>query len=300
MNTALPEQKAGRQVEAVIVNWNTGDYLRRCLDTLFSAHRALELRATVVDNASSDTSAAAGAGGDNLRLLVNDENRGFAAAVNQGLAALRADTAFVLVLNPDMEFSADVITPLLAFFGENPAAGVLTARLTNPDGHFQPTCRRREPTPWSMLSRLSGLANLFPHSDFFAGYTYGGTSTEGPHRVEAVSGSFMLIRREVLGDVEPFNERYFMYAEDLEFCRRVRQAGWEIWYVPVEGAVHHGGVSSSRRAVRSLWHKHCTACRYLNSTRRGRYPAVLRWLLCAAVMALFPPRALWVWLTGRP
>jgi GT2 family glycosyltransferase len=286
-------------VEAVIVNWNAGEYIRRCIDTLFGCHSSQQVRAIVVDNASSDCSVAELEGRSDVRLIANGSNRGFAAAVNQGLAALSTDTAYVLVLNPDMEFSGDVLSGLLDFFDQNPRAGVLTARIDNPDGSLQPTCRRREPSPWSMLCRLSGLANLFPHSDFFAGYTYGGTDPGQAHPVEAVSGSFMLIRREVLAEVESFDERYFMYAEDLEFCHWVRRAGWEIWYVPLQGAVHHGGVCSSHRAVRSLWHKHCTACRYLNSTGRHRYPALLRWSLSAAVMGLFPPRALWVWLVGR-
>ncbi len=292
------KEAGSRVVEAVIVNWNAGDYLGRCIDTLFGCHRAQQLRAIVVDNASSDCSLEAVKNRERVKVIANDSNSGFAAAVNQGLKALGSDTDYVLVLNPDMEFNADVLSPLLAFFDENPRAGVLTARIANPDGSLQATCRRREPSPWSMLCRLSGLANLFPHSDFFAGYTYGGVDSEKPHRAEAVSGSFMLVRRQLLDSVETFDERYFMYAEDLEFCRAVRLAGWEIWYVPVHGAVHHGGVSSSRRAVRSLWHKHCTACRYLNSARRHNYPAFLRWMMCAAVMAAFPPRVLWAWLAG--
>jgi O-antigen biosynthesis protein len=285
-------------VEVVVVNWNAGEYLGRCIDTLYSCHPAHQLRVTVVDNASSDCSIEGVKSREWVKVIANGSNRGFAAAVNQGLAALSDDTAYVLILNPDIEFSEDVLSNLLDFFDRNPRAGVLTARIANPDGSLQTTCRRREPSPWSMLSRLSGLANLFPHSDFFAGYTYGGTDSSQSHKVEAVSGSFMLIRRELLKKVESFDERYFMYAEDLEFCRSARQAEWEIWYVSQPGAVHHGGVSSSRRAVRSMWHKHCTACRYLNSSLRHDYPAILRWPLSVVVMGLFPPRALWVWMVG--
>ena len=267
-------------VDAVIVNWNAGEYLGRCLDTLFSCHPGLDIAAIVLDNASTDGSAANAAGRECVQLISNDFNRGFAAAVNQGLAKVRREADYVLVLNPDVEFGADVLTVLLHFARDYPRAGVLTARIEKPDGTLQATCRRREPTAWSMLSRLAGLANLFPHSDFFAGYTYGGTDPESPHRVDAVSGSFMLISRKVLSDVKTFDERYFMYAEDLEYCRAVRSAGWELWYLPVRGAVHHGGVSSAKRALRSLWHKHCTACRYLNSAGKQKHPFFFP---CAAV-----------------
>lgn len=299
MSNDGPQAGASGAVEAVIVNWNAGAWLNRCLDSLFAHHPELELYAVVVDNASSDGSWAAVEGRERVRLIVNDTNRGFAAAANQGLKSLRPETAYVLLLNPDVEFTAGVLNPLLEFLDRNPGVGLVTPRIERPDGSFQHTCRRREPTPWQILSHLSGLAKIFPKSDFFAGYFYGAADPSAALEVEAVSGSFMLMRRELLAGAGVFDERYFMYAEDLEFCRRVRGSGREIWYYPATGAVHHGAVSSSQRRLRSVWHKHCTACQYLNSARRQDIVAPVRWLLCLILILLVPFRAVISLFTGH-
>jgi len=115
LNAEVQASGTGRVVDVLIVNWNTGPYLTRCLESLFAMHPLLDLRALVVDNASTDDSPAAAARFDRARLIVNAANRGFAAAVNQALAGIRPAAAHVLVLNPDTGFRADVLTPLLEF-----------------------------------------------------------------------------------------------------------------------------------------------------------------------------------------
>ncbi|EFK96227.1 Glycosyl transferase, family 2 [sediment metagenome] len=298
MNAETQAADKGRVVDVLLVNWNTGACLERCLESLFRLHPELDLRALVVDNASRDGSEAAAGKFGRARLIVNSANRGFAAAVNQALAEIRSNASYLLVLNPDTEFRANVLTPLMQFLDSSPQTGIVTPWIEGPDGRFQATCRRREPSPAAVLAHLTGLAGLFPRHPRISGYTYGGLGPELPAVVEAVSGSFMLVRREVFERLGGFDERYFMYAEDLEFCRRARLDGWEIAYRPLRGVVHHGAVSSGGRRFRSLWHKHCSAVQYLNSARRGDYAFPVRWLLSLAVLLLFPPRAFWMLLAG--
>lgn len=156
MNSSAGQGHAGDRVEAVIVNWNTGAYLRRCLDSLFAHHRGHNLSVVVVDNASSDGSEEVARSAERVTLIQNSTNRGFAAAVNQALESLQADTRYVLVLNPDVEFTGDVLGPLLEFISARDDTGILTPRLTNPDGSMQASCRRREPSLWNMLSHRAG------------------------------------------------------------------------------------------------------------------------------------------------
>jgi GT2 family glycosyltransferase len=290
---------ARRAVDVIIVNWNTGPFLERCLATLFGCHAALDINAIVVDNASTDGSEQAARKFGRAKLVENAANAGFAAAVNQGLTGLSREAMFVLLLNPDTEFRADVLTPLLDYLESSPRTGIVTPRIESAGGRFQPTCRRREPSPGAILARMTGLAGLFPSSKYLSGYTYGDADPDQPCQVEAVSGSFMLVRREVFERLGGLDERYFMYAEDLEFCRRARLDGWEIAYRPLRGVVHHGAVSSRGRRFRSLWHKHCSAVQYLNSARREDYAAPLRWLMSLAVMLLFVPRALLTLFSAR-
>ena len=267
-------------VGVALVNWNAREALAGCLDSLYRFHPGLKLEVLVVDNASRDGSAAM------LRerfprvgLIENPVNRGFAAACNQAFAGLDPRSPYVLALNPDVRFTRDTLGPLLSFLEHNPRASVLTPRILNPDGSFQATCRRRDPRPAAMLWRILGLSRLFPKSPFFAGYTYGGLPENLTHEIEAASGSFLLLRREVLHTVGGFDERFFLYAEDLDWCLRVREHGYSIFYCAEAEAQHSGGISASRRPLARVWHLYFTAFQYLAKNRRREYSALTRGLV---------------------
>ena len=276
-------EKAGGEpatVGVAIVNWNAREALAGCLDSLYRFHPGLNLEVLVVDNASRDGSAAL------LRerfprvgLIENQQNRGFAVACNQAFAGLDPRSPFVLALNPDVRFTRDTLGPLLSFLEKNPRAHVVTPRILNPDGRLQATCRRRDPRPAALLWRVIGLSRLFPKSPFFAGYTYGGLPENLTHEVEAASGSFLLLRREVLNTVGGFDERFFLYAEDLDWCLRVREHGYSILYCADAEALHYGGASASGRPLARVWYLYFTACQYLAKNRRRECSALTRGLV---------------------
>jgi len=271
-------------ISAVIVNWNTREELARGIESLLKHHPGLEIGITVVDNASSDGSA------DMIRqkfprveLIANRDNCGFAAANNQAFARLNRQSRFVLVLNPDIVFTSNVIQPLVDFLQSHPDAHVVTPRILNPEGGIQRGCRRRDPRPLMMLSSLFGLSRLFPKSKRFSGYTYGEIPERETHRVEAASGSFLFFRREVLDAVGGFDERFFLYAEDLDWCLRVRKKGFSIYYYPVTSVVHQRAASSARRPLARLWHMHYTAFLYIVKNQRQEYPIYVRSVLYLAL-----------------
>lgn len=241
------------KLAVVIVNYNSTDYLGRCLAALSRHTEVPDRRIVVVDNASTDRPVTPYlTGHPDLELLQNVENVGFARACNQGLRHTRAD--FYLLLNPDCEVQPRAVDTCLEFLEQTPEAGIVGCRVENPDGSLQRACRRRIPRPSTAFYRLFGLSSLFPGNPKFTGYYVTEEESPDPYPVEAVSGSFLMFRRAVLDDVGGLDEDFFLYGEDLDFCYRTALAGWRIYFHPGAAVTHYKRVSSSRNARASLFH----------------------------------------------
>lgn len=236
----------------MVVNFNSGDYLERCLASLREAAGEVRLDLVVVDNASADGSAGrAAARFPEVRLVRNEANRGFAAAANQGVRA--TDAPFVLLLNPDAEVTGGRLDALLKVARERPRAGVVGLLVRNPDGTIQPSARK---VP-GLLEGLGHafLGRLFPDNPFTRSYTMAGWDRASEREVEWISGSAMLLRRDAFEEVGGFDEGYFMYVEDVDLCTRLRQAGWSVVFSPEVEVVHEVGVSA-RHMPRRMAREH--------------------------------------------
>ncbi len=258
----------------VIVNYNTRDLLRRCLETVYASEGDLGYQVCVVDNCSSDGSAAmVAAEFPQVRLIANDENRGYPAANNQGLRAFGyPDGAeaprFALLLNPDTELPPNALADMLRFMEAHPEAGVAGPRLVMRDGSLDLACRRSFPSPAVAFYRLVGLSRLFPNSRRFARYNLTYLDPNQLAEVDSVVGAFMLVRREPIRQVGLLDETFFMYGEDLDWCYRFKSAGWKVLYNP-EVTVLHVKRAASRhsaraqvefwRAMRLFYQKHYAA-----------------------------------------
>ena len=275
-------------VGVALVNWNAREALAGCLESLFGFHPGLKLEVLVVDNASRDGSIAMlKERFPRVGLIGNRVNRGFAAACNQAFAGLDPRSPYLLALNPDVRFTRDTLGPLLSFLENNPRAHVVTPRILDPDGSLQATCRRRDPRPAALFWRVLGLGRLFPKSRIFAGYTYGDLPENLTHQIEAASGSFLLLRREVLREAGGFDERFFLYAEDLDWCLRVREHGFSIYYCAEAEVLHYGGVSSSKRPIARVWHLYHTAFQYLAKNRAREYSGLKKGLVYLLLVIFF-------------
>ncbi|AWK90281.1 glycosyltransferase family 2 protein [Azospirillum thermophilum] len=244
----------------VTVNWNSGALLRQCVASLPAALTGgftLE-RMVVVDNASTDGSAdglETGASAETsaetsevpLAVLRNPANRGFAAACNQGAAGARSD--WLLFLNPDTRLSGTSLAPALSFLEEPASArtGILGIRLVDEAGRTQRACARF-PTPGRILAQALGLDRLWPACfppHFMTDWDHADTRP-----VDQVMGAFLMIRRDLFERLGGFDERFFVYFDDVDLCLRARQAGWEVVHFAGAEAYHRGGGTTDR--VRDL------------------------------------------------
>lgn len=231
----------------VVVNWNTRELLLQLLDDVLPWAHDREIEILIVDNASEDGSVEAAqssypsADYPQIRWLVQSENLGFAGGVNRGFDAAKND--WVLLLNTDVRCSSEDIDRLCAFGDRAPDVGILGPDVRNEDGTTQ-DCYWRFPSLWQLVCATTWLYKLFPKSEVFNGERYAGRRFQEPTDVDAVSGCVFLMRRALVQEVGVLDDGYFMYFEETDLCRRVRDAGWKVRFAPVSRFVHYLGASS--------------------------------------------------------
>lgn len=274
-------------ISVVVVNYNAGSLLVECVRSVLP--QASEV--LIVDNASRDSSlkdcALLFADEPRLKLLRSEANLGFAAACNIGYSQASGD--YVLFLNPDCRLDDGAVFELLRALQTDSAAGMVGGLLLNADGTEQGGGRRAVPTPWRSFVRAFGLhrfANRWPKL-FYDFHLHKQPLPEEPIEVEAISGACMLVKREAVEDVGPWDEGYFLHCEDLDWCMRFRQKGWKILFVPSARVTHALGACSRSRPVFVEWHKHKGMVRFYGKFFRHQYPGALMWLVTLGVWLRF-------------
>lgn len=240
------------ELSIIIVNWNAGDLLRRCIQSIIESGPQISYEIVVVDNASQDESLALLRAdyaelllNDRLRVVTNSENRGFGPANNQAFAL--TTTPFVFLLNPDTEIFPGTIDTLIAIMRSDHRIGACAPKIINPDGSLQISVFHNPPRVWQTLlsnlklylllpRRLRGELLLADHWDH-----------NRRRLVPMVSAAAILARREMIEEVGGFDERFQMYAEDNEWCLRITRAGWHLMFEPAGIVMHHGSQSASQR-----------------------------------------------------
>jgi len=234
----------------IILNYNSGDFLRKCLESIGRVKKnGFEYEVIVVDNASTDGSIECinelTNYGLRIRTILNKKNLGFAAGNNVGVK--KAKGRYVLFLNPDTIVMSNTFREMIKFMDNNPQVGAATCRVELPSGELDEACHRGFPTPWNSFCHFSGLERLFPKSRIFAGYTLGWKPLDKIHEIDSGVGAFLIVKREVGNELNWWDEDYFWYGEDLDFCYRIKRAGWKIYYVPKVKIIHYKGISSGIR-----------------------------------------------------
>ncbi len=279
-------------VAAIIVNYNSGAFLKQCLVSLRQSTIPLEI--VVIDNGSSDGSIdfiSKASKESDCQLIRNSTNLGFAVAVNQGIQSTTAED--VLLLNPDCIVQPHSIARLqLAMQRED--CGAVGGLVFGFDGREQAGCRRRDPTLARSVVKLLGKLGIW--------FGLQGVDLtmeslpKSPIQVDAVSGAFMMIRRESFDAIGGMDEGYFLHFEDLDLCRRLRNAGMPVLFVPSVSVLHRQGASSRERSFKVEWHKHIGMCRY--RLKFSQMPQIGHWLFRLFVGVHFIWRVCWLVLGG--
>lgn len=230
------------RIGIVVVTYNSADFIGPCLEAALRASRLV----AVVDNASVDGTAAIARRYEGVKVIANQDNRGFAAAVNQGARALGAD--YILLLNPDAILTT-ALEPLIRGCDE-PGMGAATGQLIHPTGEAQfGFTVRRLPTKWTLAFEVLGLNRIFPRNRVNRRYRCDDLNLNQAQRVEQPAGAFLLVRRSVWEELGGLDEQFHpLWFEDVDFLERMRQAGYGVWYDPVVQAIHHGGHSVANLA----------------------------------------------------
>ncbi len=269
-------------LSTVIVNYQTPDALRTCLTTLAAAAPGLALETVVVDNASRDGSPAMlEREFPAVRVLANSENLGYARAVNQGVRATHA--AFVLIMNPDCELKPAAARRLVDFLATHDRAAIAAPRILNPDGSLEFSARSFPDHLTFLFNRYSLLTRRFPHNRWSTRYLLSDWDHASVRDVDWVSGACLVARRAAIDQVGGMDEAFFMFDEDVDWCRRMKDAGWSVSYVPDAVCVHHIGASRRRTAARVIIARHRGMIHYFHKHHPIAPP--LSWLADGLILA---------------
>jgi GT2 family glycosyltransferase len=273
-------------VSIVIVSWNVRDLLRRCVMSVASQQSTvnsekanlatgdwrLTTEVIIVDNASTDGSVAMlRESFPDARVIANAQNRGFTRANNQGFALARG--RYLFALNPDTGLTPGALEAMLAFMDAHPRVGMVGPQLLYPDGSIQ-SSRRRFPTLATAFFESTKLQQWFPRNRLLARYYVQDTRDDEIQSVDWIVGAAMFIRREVYEQIGGFDEDFFMYSEELDWCYRAKKAGWDVVYFPRAQIIHHEGKSSEQvLAARDIYF-HSSKIRFFRK-HHGALPALL-------------------------
>ena len=251
-------------LSVIIVVWNAKKYVLECLDSLREQCKCVYSEVIVVDNCSTDgTPEIIAERFPEFKLIRNPENYGFAKANNIGIAA--SSGRYICLVNSDVKFTEDCISPLLRYLGEHPKVAMVGPKMILSSGAVGRSTMRF-PTPWGYFCRALGLDLLFRRSRMFGGFLMSDFDHQSTRPVEVLNGWFWIARRDAIQRVGPLDSQFFMYGEDIDWCYRFRQAGEQVVFFAGASAIHYGGASSANAPIRfyvelchadlQLWRKH--------------------------------------------
>jgi GT2 family glycosyltransferase len=264
-----------------IVSLHARSFLHDCLKSIVDATPKLKYEIIVVDQNSQDgTVEMLRTDFPTVRVIETSGNEGYTRPMNYALNAARG--RYVAQLNPDTLVHSGTFNLLCDFLNTHHDVGIVGPKVLNPDGTLQAPCKRGDARPWAVISYFSGLSKLLPDKAFFNGYLLSHLDENQTYPVDGVSGSCMLIRREVIDDIGLLDELFFAYQEDADYCLRTRQAGWRVYYYPEAQITHFGGQGGSGvQPDRSIlaWHK--SYYLYYRKHFAEEYFMVLNWIYYA-------------------
>jgi len=272
-------------VSIVITAYNSKNLLEKCITSIIDSVKNHTYEIIVVDDASTDGTSEMITNifkDSSIKIIKNQMNVGYVRSNNLGIKSSNAE--YVLSLNNDTEVLANAIDKLIDFIDIHPQVGAVGPKLLNSDGSIQLQCRRKFPTPLSAFTYFSGISRLFPMNKFFNSYLMSYPDDQGPIEVDSLCGAAMLVRRETIEKVGLMDESYFMYGDDIDWCYRIKKAGWKIYYFPDAEIVHYGGMGGSRKKpFRNIFEFHRSMAVYYKKHYSVSYIFLANWVVYCGI-----------------
>lgn len=280
----------------IIVNYNTKELLRSCLESVFQKTKGIDLDVFVADNNSSDGSQEMLKNEfPRVKTIANKENLGFAKANN--LAIKKSQGNYIFLLNPDTIVLDENIKEVIDFMEKNPEIGAVGPLVLNKDRTMQKQCKRGWPTFWNAFTYYSGLWKLFPQNKWwkrkFGGYFLLEKPNDRICEVDCLSGAAMILRSQALEQAGLMPEDYVMYWEDIELCFKIKKSGWKIYYFPFFRITHYGGAGGSQiHAAKNLWYFHRGAFIFYKKFLANKYFFLIDILYYSGICLAFASKLL--------
>jgi GT2 family glycosyltransferase len=255
----LINNKKKIDLSIVIVNYNSLQFLETCIESIQRTVKNLQYEIIIVDNHSINQKFTFKL--SNIKYIINKKNVGFAAANNQGIKV--SIGKYVLLLNPDTIVLTNAIEILCRFMEEHPNAGIVGSKILNHDMTLQPSCKNF-PSILTIFFENSGLYSIFPCKKYIGNKYFRFSDHNHIKKVDSVMGACLMTKREILSHTGLLDESYFMYGEEVDFCKRVKNAGWDVFFCPDAKIIHYGGQSSKLAFQKNLIEEHKSRILYMN------------------------------------
>lgn len=239
----------------IIVNYNTKLLTLKCIESIYISKLNYLFEIFVVDNHSSDNSVnTIKETFPNVKVIENRENLGFSKANNQAIKVSKG--RYILLLNSDTIVHETTISTIIQYMDDHQDAGATGCKVVLPNGSLDKACHRGFPTPTASFYYMTGLAKKFPKSPKYNRYHKSYLNMNKTHEIDCLVGAFMMVRRRIIDEIGLLDEEFFMYGEDIDWCYRIKEAGWKIYYCPHVSIVHYKGASSRKKPTKIVYEFH--------------------------------------------
>ncbi len=276
----------------IIINYCTYDLTKQAIESIINKDYSFDYEIIIVDNASDDDSIPKLKEDFQYELkeglinfIINTENNGFAYANNLALKTIKS--TYVLLLNSDTIIIKDCLNECLQYMEANKNIGALGCKIKLPDGSLDKACRRSYPDVHVSFYRMTGLSKLFPQSKRFAKYNLTYLDENGTYNVDSLSGAFMLLRSEVVNHVGLLDEEFFMYGEDIDYCYRIKEAGWKVVYYGEAEIIHYKGASSKKQETKLLYEFYKSMHIFYNKHYQEQYPWIITIITYTGIWSIY-------------
>ncbi|MCP1309726.1 glycosyltransferase family 2 protein [Paenibacillus tyrfis] len=270
----------------IILNYNTRELTLNCLKSIYLSETSFTYEVILVDNHSVDDSVEAiRANFPMVHLVCNDVNLGYSKGNNQGMSLAKG--RYVLLLNSDTVVQPDTLHTMTQFMDEHASIGAAGCKVVLPDGSLDKACRRGFPTPSASFYYAFGFSKLFPGNPKYNQYQLSHLDPNQDYPVDCLVGAFMIVRKEAIDQVGMLDEQFFMYGEDIDWCYRIKQGGWDIHYYPYTQIIHYKGASSRRKPFKIIYEFHRAMYLFHQKHYRKKYSFLVNGLVYAGITVKF-------------